>query len=116
MNIEELQSLCESFPHTTTEIKWENDLCFCIGGKMFLVIGLNNHPTKASFKVTNEDFEIMCNTFNISPAPYLARYKWIMVENISLISPPEWEKFAKNSYSLVKEKLPAKVKKQLNNL
>ena len=40
MNIEEIQNLCKQLPGVTEDIKWGNDLCFSVGGKMFLVAGL----------------------------------------------------------------------------
>ena len=35
MNIEQLRKFCLSFPGATEDIKWGNDLCFCVGKKMF---------------------------------------------------------------------------------
>jgi predicted DNA-binding protein (MmcQ/YjbR family) len=114
MDIEQLKTLCESLPHVTTDIKWEQDLCFSIGGKMFFVMGLNNQPTKASFKVQEDEFDTICSQIGFSPAPYLARYKWVTIENISKISALEMKHFIEQSYSLIKNKLPLKIKKELN--
>lgn len=113
MNIEELQQLCKSLPHVTEDIKWGNDLCFCIGGKMFCVIGLNQSPISASFKVLDEEFEELSTRKGFVPAPYVARYKWVLVEDISTLSAKEWKHYVTQSYTLVKDKLPAKFKKQL---
>jgi predicted DNA-binding protein (MmcQ/YjbR family) len=44
MNIEEVQSLCNQLPGVTEDIKWGSDLCFSVGGKMFLVTGLEQSP------------------------------------------------------------------------
>ena len=41
MTIEEIQKICKSLHSVTEDIKWEHDLCFCIGGKMFVVVGLD---------------------------------------------------------------------------
>jgi predicted DNA-binding protein (MmcQ/YjbR family) len=57
MNIEEVQSLCKQLPGVTEDIKWGSDLCFSVGGKMFLVTALEQSPITASFKVTDEQFE-----------------------------------------------------------
>ncbi|ESU22385.1 hypothetical protein FEDK69T_23700 [Flavobacterium enshiense DK69] len=114
MNIEDLQELCKSLPSVTEDIKWENDLCFCIGEKMFCVIGLNQTPTSASFKVTPEEFDELSFKKGFKPAPYVARYKWVLVEDITTLSPKEWKHYVTQSYTLVKDKLPAKIKKQLS--
>lgn len=113
MNIEDLQQLCKTFPQVTEDIKWQNDLCFCIGGKMFCVVGMNQSPTSASFKVLDEEFEEMSSRKGFQPAPYVARYKWVLVEDINFLSPKEWEHFAFQSYTLVKNKLAPKIRKEL---
>lgn len=113
MNIEELQNICTALPSVTEDIKWGNDLVFSIGGKMFCVAGLNQSPTTASFKVTDEEFEEMCDRDGFKPAPYVAKYKWVWIDDISKMNKTEWKKYVKQSYELVKQKLPAKIKKQL---
>lgn len=114
MNIEDLQQLCKSLPGVTEDIKWEHDLCFCIGGKMFCVIGLNQTPTSASFKVLDDEFDELSNREGFKPAPYVARYKWVLAEDINNLSPAEWNHFVTQSYTLIKAKLSAKIKKELN--
>lgn len=114
MNIEDLQQLCNSFPAVTEDIKWEHDLCFCIGGKMFCVIGLNKTPTTATFKVLANEFEELSTRNGFKPAPYVARYNWVLAEDINNLSPIQWQQYVTQSYSLVKDKLPAKVRKELN--
>ena len=114
MNIEDLQQLCNSLPAVTEDIKWEHDLCFCIGGKMFCVVGLNQTPTTASFKVLADEFEELSSRIGFKPAPYVARYKWVLAEDITNLSPAQWQHYVTQSYTLVKDKLPAKVRKELN--
>lgn len=114
MNIEDLQQLCNSLPAVTEDIKWEHDLCFCIGGKMFCVVGLNQTPTTASFKVLADEFEELSTRNGFKPAPYVARYKWVLAEDITNLSPAQWQQYVTQSYTLVRDKLPAKVRKELN--
>ncbi len=113
MNIEELQIICKQLPQVTEDIKWHNDLCFCIGGKMFCVVGLNQSPTSASFKVLEEEFEEMSTRTGIKPAPYVAKYKWVLVEDINTLSVKEWEHYTAQSYQLVSDKLSPKIKKEM---
>jgi predicted DNA-binding protein (MmcQ/YjbR family) len=113
MNIDEIKNICSGMTGVTEDIKWEHDLVFSIGGKMFCVAGLDQSPTRASFKVTDEEFEEMCNRPGFKPAPYVAKYKWVLIEDITKMKKSEWKKYLTQSYDLVKEKLPAKVKKQL---
>ncbi|MEO8516433.1 MAG: MmcQ/YjbR family DNA-binding protein, partial [Flavobacterium sp.] len=110
----ELQKLCKSLPHVTEDIKWGNDLCFCIGGKMFCVLGLNQSPTSASFKVLEEEFDELSTREGFKPAPYVAKYKWVLVADINTVSTKEWKHFTAQSYNLVMAKLSPKIKKELN--
>ena len=113
MDIEDIQNICRQLPGVTEDIKWEHDLVFSIGGKMFCVVGLDQSPTTASFKVTDEEFEEMSNWPGFKPAPYVAKYKWVWVEDINKMKKADWKKFIQQSYDLVKNKLSAKLKKQL---
>jgi len=113
MNVEDIQTICKALPAVTEDIKWGNDLVFSIGGKMFCVAGLNQSPTTASFKVTDEEFDEMCDREGFKPAPYVAKYKWVWMDDINRMNKTEWKKYVKQSYDLVKTKLPNKIKKQL---
>jgi predicted DNA-binding protein (MmcQ/YjbR family) len=113
MNIEDIQKTCRQLQAVTEDIKWEHDLVFSVGGKMFCVIGLDQQPTTASFNVTEEEFEELCLRPGFKPAPYVARYKWVWIEDISLMKKKEWEKYIQQSYALVRGKLALKVKKGL---
>ncbi len=113
MNIENLQQICEQLNGVTQDIKWENHLCFNIGGKMFLLTSPDSIPHSASFKVTDDDFYELCNKEGFIPAPYLARYKWIHLDDINRLSRKDWEKFIRQSYELIYSKLPARTKKQI---
>jgi predicted DNA-binding protein (MmcQ/YjbR family) len=113
MTIEDLRTICRSFKGVTEDIKWEDHLCFNIGGKMFLVTSMGPAPQSASFKVSDEDFEELCEREGFIPAPYLARHKWVHVDNISRLNKTQWKKYAEQSYRLIASKLPAKTRKQL---
>lgn len=113
MNIEDIKRICSEFPHTTEDIKWGHDYVFSVGAKMYCVVGLDEVPTSATFKVTPEEFEEMTAGTFFKPAPYVARYKWVLVEDITKMSEADWKKYLRQSYDLVKDKLPPKIKKTL---
>ena len=113
MNIENIQAICRKLPGVTEDIKWGHDLVFSVGLKMFCVVGLDESPTSATFKVSDEEFEEMSQWPGFKPAPYLAKYKWVLIEDITLMKKKDWEKYIKQSHELVSSKLPAKLKKQL---
>lgn len=111
MNIEELRAYCLSLPGTTEDVKWGADLCFSIGGKMYCVTGFE--AANLSLKAADDDFDRLCALPNIAPAPYLARYKWVLVSEGHNLSDVELKELIKTSYQLVRDKLPAKIKKLL---
>ena len=115
MTIEDLQKICNDLKGTTEDIKWEDHLCFNVGNKIYLITSPDSLPQSASFKTTEEDFDILCERKGFIPAPYLARYKWVQLENINLLSPLEWKKYIQKSYDLVYSKLPAGLKKELES-
>ena len=112
MDIEVLRSICLSLPGTSEDVKWGNDLCFLVANKMFCVTGLSG-DFGASLKVADEEFDILSQSPGIIPAPYMARNKWIYVQDAGRFSQKEWEHYIRQSYELVKSKLPKKVQASL---
>ena len=113
MNIEDLRALCLSLPGVTEDIKWGADLCFLVGEKMFCVTSIDP-PHSVSFKVTDEEFDEMVAKPGIIPAPYMARNKWVNIQEWNVLTDAEWESYVKQSYSLVKAKLPKKLQKDID--
>lgn len=112
MNIEALRAFCLSLPSATEDIKWGHDLCFSIGGKMFCVTRLEP-PSHLSFKVDPDNFESLCSMPGFGPAPYVARYHWVLLKDLELISGKRLETYVMRSYDLVKGALSKKTKIQL---
>jgi predicted DNA-binding protein (MmcQ/YjbR family) len=108
MTIEQIQKACKSFEDVTEDIKWETHLCFNIGGKMFLITSPDESPITASFKASEETFNELIEREGFIPAPYLARHKWVKVDDINRLNSKEWKQYLSASYELVKAKLPKK--------
>ena len=115
MDLEQIRKYCLSMPHATEKVQWGNDLVFKIGEKMFAVVGLDaKHDTKMSFKCTPEKFAELVEQEGIIPAPYVARYHWVALQDLDALPARELKQLLKNAYQLVYDKLPAKVRKQLD--
>ncbi len=114
MDIEWIRNTCNQLAGVTEDIKWEHDLCFSVGNKMFLVIGIDSSPVTASFKVRDEKFDEISNREYFKPAPYMARNKWVFIEDINKISKKEWAQFIQQSYEMVKLKLPKKLQESIS--
>ncbi|MFM9908247.1 MAG: MmcQ/YjbR family DNA-binding protein [Chitinophagaceae bacterium] len=113
MLIEDIQKICKKFPYVTEDIKWGAHLAFCIGEKMFMITSPDSSPISATFKVDEEDFALLLEKDGFSPATYVGRYKWITIDNINRLSKKQWEEYLKKAYSLIKDKLPQKKKREL---
>lgn len=112
MDIDSLRAFCTALPAVTEDVKWDNDLCFSVGGRMFCVASLEP-PLNISFKVPDDMFEEISNQPGIIPAPYLARAKWIRVLSSNYFHKGEWESRIQESYNLVKAKLTKKLREEL---
>lgn len=112
MTVEDIRSIALKLPHATEDIKWGNDLCFCIAEKMFCVTSLEG-SVKISVKVHEHDFDELCQRQGFVPAPYLAKSKWILIDTSEKLTKKELERFIKKSYGLIKDKLPKKLQEEL---
>jgi len=115
MDSESVRAYCLSLPHVTENVQWGNDLLFKIAGKMFAVMALDA-PAKyvMSFKCTDEKFNELIEQDGIDPAPYMARNKWAALERFDVLSDRALKELLRTSYQLVFEKLPKKVRAQLD--
>ena len=109
MTLEKIREYCLSLPHVTEEVLWQKDLVFKVGGKMFTAIGLDAGPvSQFSFKCTPEEFAELTEIDGIIPAPYAARYHWVAVQKPGALKLSEIKRLIKDSYEMVKAKLPKK--------
>ena len=115
MDIESVRAYCLSLPHVTEDVQWKSDLLFRIGGKMFAVVALEATSDHCmSFKCTPEKFAELTERPGIIPAPYVARYHWVALEDFQALPAKELKEQLKTAYQLVRDKLPAKVRKTLS--
>lgn len=113
MALDEIIAICADYAGVTQDMKWGNNLCFSVGGKMFMILSLDDYPVSACFKVKEEEYEKYIECPGFCPAPYLARYRWVMVEDITILSMKEWEQVIDQSYHLVFQRLPLRRKKEI---
>jgi predicted DNA-binding protein (MmcQ/YjbR family) len=113
MDTEKLRSFCLNLPGATEGIKWEDHLCFMVGEKMFLITGLDD-SSNVNIKVTDEDFDFLTEREGIIPAPYMAKNKWVGITKRSALKKKEWEHYVKQSYEIIKSKLPKKKQREID--
>jgi predicted DNA-binding protein (MmcQ/YjbR family) len=114
MSFEALRKHAESLPGATTDVKWEVDWVASVGGKMFFVAGPWPAGIKAvSFKVEEHRFLELTDRPGIAPAPYLARVKWVQVQNPRALPLAELKALVNDSHRLVLAGLPKKSLRQI---
>ncbi|HET9408440.1 MAG TPA: MmcQ/YjbR family DNA-binding protein [Candidatus Sulfotelmatobacter sp.] len=102
MNVDEIRTFCLSFPDATEMLQWGDDLCFKIGGKIFAMLGLDN--PRLCFKCTPEKFAELVEYEDIRPAPYVGRYKWVMLDRVTALRDDELRDLIRESYQMVAAK------------
>lgn len=113
MSVEWVRGHCLALPHVTEDIKWESNLVFSIGGKMFAITRLEPGETWLSFKCTPEEFAELSERPGCRPAPYLARASWIALDDPDALDSREVERLLSLSYELVFSKLTKKLRCEL---
>jgi predicted DNA-binding protein (MmcQ/YjbR family) len=104
--LDALREICKALPGTTEDVKWGQDLCFCVGGKMFAAVNLEP-PHQLGFKCSREDFAELTEREGIVPAPYLARAMWVQETELGVaLEQRELAALMRSAYELVVARLP----------
>jgi len=108
-DVEWIRKLCLSFPEVTEDMPWDDDLCFKVRGKIFtgMVLSDGRFP-RLTLKCAPETFHELLEIEGISPAPYVGRYKWVILANSNVLSANELEPLIRQSYDLVVAKAPTR--------
>jgi len=104
MNVDELRKYCLAFPDTTENMQWGEDLCFKIRGKIFAIVILDN--PRMCFKCTPDTFSELIEREDIHPAPYVGRYKWVMLDRLDALRNDDLKEMIRQSYEMVAAKAP----------
>ena len=103
---------CRSLLGTTEDIKWENDLVFSVGGKMYATFD-PARPDTPSFKCDEFDFHRLTTLDGIRPAAYLARAGWITLLRPDALPLDETLALLTKSHDLVMARLSRRVQASL---
>ncbi len=113
MHFESAKALCRTFPGVTEDTKWGKNIVFSVGEKTFAVTNLGD-ATGMRFKVEGDRFLELTDRPGIIPAPYLARAKWVYVEDEKALSDDEAAQLLRRSYELVFGKLTKKLQREIS--
>jgi predicted DNA-binding protein (MmcQ/YjbR family) len=110
MNVDEIRAYCLAFPQATENIQWGDDLCFKIRGKIFATLALTAIPQKLCFKCTPDVFGDLVEREDIAPAPYVGRYKWVILDRLDALQTDELRDMLRQSYEMVAANAPKVVR------
>jgi predicted DNA-binding protein (MmcQ/YjbR family) len=108
---DELHAAAMALPGATMNVQWGDDHIYKVGGKIFA--GTDGGYSNLSLKATEIAFEALTSTGRARPAPYMARAKWVMFDDLAALDAEEVRDWLKTSHQLVSDKLTRTQKKEL---
>ncbi len=110
MDVDGIREYCLSFSEVTENVQWGDDLCFKVRGKIFAILTLSAVPQKLCFKCTPETFGDLIEREDIHAAPYVGRYKWVMLDRLDALGNGEKRELIRQSYEMVSAKASSKAR------
>ncbi len=108
-DVDWLRKLCLSLPDAAEKLQWGENLCFKVRGKIFAIVDLSlGKLSPITIKCAPEKFHELLEIEGIYPAPYVGRYKWILLEHSNVLPSGELAVLIRQSYDLVVAKAPKK--------
>ena len=110
MTPDDVDAYCRSLPAATAQIQWESDQVFKVGGKMFAVLGPSG---TLSFKANDVAFEMLCESGAARPAPYLARARWVLVDDLAAFDEKDLKAYLAEAHGIIAARLTRKLRTEL---
>jgi len=111
----QIDKFCASLPAATRIVQWEGVAVFKVGGKMFAMIVPDDDgkPSELWFKSAPEHYEALSRSPGFRPAPYLARAKWVALDDPSMLTDAEMKAYIKRAHAVIAAALPKKKQAEL---
>jgi len=114
MTPKQIADYCRTLPRATCVVQWEGVQVFKVGGKMFCLIAPPDHSVaRVSFKCDPLHFDALSRADGFTPAPYLARAKWVSLVNPKVLSSIETKAYLKRAHAVIAGALSKKKQKEL---
>lgn len=111
----EFDQFCASLTGTTNVIQWGNSSVWKVGGKIFAICSIwgEDRHDKISFKCADLSYQILCELPGVIPAPYLARAKWLQLQEPGALSDEDIKSYIKDAHAIIAAKLTKKLRAEL---
>lgn len=115
MTRDEFDAFCKQLPATTHVIQWGNASVWKVGGKIFAICSgwSEGDGPKFSFKCSDISYSLLTQQEGLIPAPYLARARWVQVENREALPDDDLKAYIEAAHTIIAGKLSKKVRTEL---
>lgn len=114
MTPRQIDAFCRKLPAATRTVQWEGVIVFKVGGKMFCLIAPADHSVaRISFKCAPEHYDALSKSEGFRPAPYLARAKWVALDDPGVLTAAETKAYLKRAHATIAAALPRKKQAEL---
>lgn len=114
MTPKQIDTFCSKLPAATRTVQWEGVIVFKVGGKMFCLIAPPDHSVgRICFKCPPEHYEALSLSEGFRPAPYLARAKWVALDDPAFLTPAETKAYIRRAHAVIAAALPKKKQAEL---
>lgn len=114
MTPKQIDAFCATLPAATRTVQWEGVIVFKVGAKMFCLIAPPQHSVgRISFKCPPEHYDALSRSDGFRPAPYLARAKWVALDDPRTLTAAETKAYLKRAHATIAAALPKKKQQEL---
>lgn len=107
MDQNEFDKFCVRLPATENVIQWGNASVWKVGGKIFAICSVwgEGAGQKIGFKCSDLSYAMLIEQNGIIPAPYLARAKWVQVQDVNAMSDDDLRAYILQAHKIITAKL-----------
>lgn len=110
----QIDAYCFTLPAATRTVQWEGVVVFKVGGKMFCLIAPPGHSVgRISFKCAPEHYDALSRAEGFRPAPYLARAKWVALDDPKTLTAAETKAYLRRAHAVIAAALPKRKQAEL---
>ena len=123
MDLKSFNAFCGSLTATEKVIQWGGAHVWKVGGKIFAIashwgddVKGQEGAFKVSFKCSDLAWEILKEQPGVVPAPYLARAKWVLVQDRNALTDEDVRAYIEAAHAIISSKLTKKVRREIGLL